>query len=59
MATKKYEMQPVLLLPRHIKWLSKESKKLTKEWDRYVSMSELIRFLIDANYNNGPKADVR
>ena len=49
MATKKYKLQPIMLMPDQIKWLGYQAKKLTKEWGRFISMSEVVRFMIDAH----------
>jgi len=49
MATIKYQRQPILLLPKQKNWLNKESIKLTKKNGRYVSMSEVVRSMIDAH----------
>lgn len=49
MATKKYKMQPIMLPREQIKWLKQRSKVLSKEWNRYVSISSLIRMIIDSH----------
>jgi len=49
MATKKYKATIIHLLPTNKKWLNKTAKKLSKEWGRYVSMSEVVRFMVDAH----------
>lgn len=49
MATTKYIMKTVYLLPADLKWLKKKAKQLSKDWGRYVSESNIIRFMIDAH----------
>lgn len=47
MATKIYKATLIYLLPTQMKWLKKRSNLLSKEWGRYVSKSEVIRFMVD------------
>lgn len=50
MASKNYKLQPVMLAPRHIAWLTKVSKKSSTS--KYVSRSEIVRYLIEVQMKN-------